>query len=145
MVKKVNYIFVLLMVLPFLLRSVFFATHIGGVEHDSGWYLGVARNLAQRGIYASYTNTVTEAMKGTYPSIHGRVSVQDDNGFVYFPAGVTVGPGYIIPEALILKLFGYGWWQFRAWPLLAFMGLLILTFLIIWQVGGLLALILFQL
>ena len=145
MVKKVNYIFVLLMVLPFLLRSVFFATHIGGVEHDSGWYLGVARNLAQRGIYASYTNTVTETMKGTYPSIHGRVSVQDDNGFVYFPAGVTVGPGYIIPEALMLKIFGYDWWQFRAWPLLAFMGLLIFTFLIIWQVGGLLALILFQL
>ena len=88
----------------FLFRVIFFASEFGAVEHDSGWYLGVARNLAQRGIYASYTNTIREEGIGAQPSIHGRFSVQDNNGYSYFPAGVTAGPGYVIPQAILLKI-----------------------------------------
>lgn len=114
----------------FLLRAILFVGTGAGIEHDSGWYLGVARNLAERGIYASYTNTITEEGKGSFQSIHNRFSVQDDGGYSYFPAGVTVGPGYVAPEALIIRIFGPGWWQFQAWPLIGFgamLGLLLAT------------------
>jgi len=138
-------IYILIIVFIFLGRILLFAGTFGGVEHDSGWYLGVARNLAQRGIYASYTNTITESSPGAHPSLHGRFSVQDKDGFSYFPAGVTVGPGYIIPQALLLKIFGFDFWQYRLWPLLAFTGLLFILFLLVYRLGGIISLIIFQL
>ena len=136
--KLLNHTIVLICALSLLLfvRVIFFAAQYGGIEHDSGWYLGEAKNLALRGIYASYTNTVTDPGVGAFPSIHGRFSVQDAQGFVYFPAGITVGPGYVIPEAIILKLFGNGFWQYRAWPLIGFTAMLMLTLYVVWEVGG---------
>jgi hypothetical protein len=117
-----------------------------GVEHDSGWYLGVARNVAERGIYASYTNTIATTEKvGGFPSIHNRFSVQDKNGYNYFPAGVTVGPTYVLSEAVFLKLFGYGWIQYRLLPFISFCILLPVLFFIILQIGSYVGLIFFQL
>ena len=142
--KKLTYLYVALVTIVFLIRSVVFAWQYGGIEHDSGWYLGVARNLAQRGIYASYTNTIKEEGAGPFSNIHGRYSVQDKDGFSFFPAGVTVGPGYIIPEALMMKLFGYGWWQYRLWPLISYIGLIFIIFLIVYRLGGVLSLVIFQ-
>lgn len=142
--RKIIYIFIVLITSLFLLRSIIFSSQFGSLEHDSGWYLGVARNLAERGLYASYTNTIKKEGAGVHPSIHGRFSVQDNEGFSYFPAGVTVGPAYLFPEALMMKLFGYGWWQFRLWPLVSFFGLLLVAFLIIYRLGGILGLVLFQ-
>lgn len=125
---------------------LFISTQDVGVEHDSGWYLGVARNVAERGIYASYTNTVAASDKlGSFPSIFGRFSAQDKNGFVYFPAGVTVGPGYVFPEAFFLKLFGVGWVQYRLWPFIAFCLLIPLLFFIVYEVGSVPGLLFFQL
>ncbi len=124
---------------------LFVSTQDVGIEHDSGWYLGVARNVAERGIYASYTNTISSTEKaGGFPSIHGRFSVQDKSGFIYFPAGVTVGLGYVLPEAFFLKLFGYGWVQYRLWPFLAFCLLIPLLFSIILQTGSFVGLVIFQ-
>lgn len=137
-------LYIWLSVLLFLWRVIFFSASYGAVEHDSGWYLGVAKNLAARGIYASYTNTISGEGTGQHPSIHGRFSVQDSQGFSYFPAGVTVGPGYIVPQAILLKLFGNGWWQYRLWPLLSFTGLLLLSFFLVWKIGGFLSLFIFQ-
>jgi len=128
----------------FILRTIFFAFNFGAVEHDSGWFVGVARNLAQRGIYASYTNTIKIEGIGSHPSIHGRYSVQDSQGFSYFPAGVTSGPGYVIPQAMIFKLFGFGFWQIRGWPLAAFFLMLIFLFLLTYQLGGFIALLILQ-
>lgn len=142
--KKYIFLFIIITVTLFVARVVFFANGFGGVEHDSGWYLGVAKNLAQRGIYASYTNTIVEEGVGAHSSIHGRFSVQDAQGFSYFPAGVTVGPGYVVPEALIIKIFGNGWWQYRLWPLLSYTGLLFILFLITWRFGGIASLLILQ-
>jgi hypothetical protein len=128
----------------FLFRAVWFAANYGSIEQDSGWYLGVAKNLAHRGIYASYTNTIATEGVGTHPSIRGRFSVQDKEGFSYFPAGVTVGPGYVLPEALLLKIFGDGWWQYRLWPLITYAGLLLLLFYFVWILGGMWGLVIFQ-
>ena len=145
MEKKLVFIFIIFSVFVYLLRSIFFAADSGGIEHDSGWFLGVARNLAQRGIYASYTNTTSEEGKGAFISLHGRYSVQDEEGYSYFPAGVTAGPGFIVPQALMMKLFGYDFWQFRLWSLISFTGLLFLIFLISYNLGGLNALVVVQL
>lgn len=137
-------IYITLIVFIFLGRNLLFAGTYGGVEHDSGWYLGVAKNLAMRGIYASYTNTITEESPGAHVSLHGRFSVQDKVGYSYFPAGVTVGPGYVVPEAILLKIFGNGFWQYRLWPLIAFTGLLFILFFLVYKLGGLISLIIFQ-
>lgn len=142
--KQVIISYIILSVIIFAVRGLFFAANYGGVEHDSGWYLGVAKNLAHRGIYASYTNTIEKEGVGAFPSIHGRYSVQDADGYSYFPAGVTVGPGYVVPEALILKVFGDGWWQYRAWPLIGFTGLLVISFSLVYFLGGIIALVIFQ-
>lgn len=141
--KKISF-YILFSTFLFLLRVILFAGSYGGVEHDSGWYLGVAKNLAENGKYASYTNTVAQDGVGAFPSIHGRFSVQDKQGYVYFPAGVTAGPGYIIPEATILKIFGNGWWQYRAWPLLIFSLLILSLFVVIYLTGGFISLLIFQ-
>ena len=137
-------IYILVTVGIFLIRVVWFAAHYGGIEHDSGWYLGVAKNLAHRGIYASYSNTIVTEGVDVYPSIHGRFDVQDKDGFVYFPSGVTVGPGYVLPQSILLRVFGDGWWQYRLWPLATYTGLLFLLFYITWVLGGLWSLFLFQ-
>lgn len=142
--RKYIRIYIVVTVLLFVSRVVIFANTFGGVEHDSGWYLGVAKNLAVRGIYASYTNTIKEEGVGAHPSIHGRFSVQDEEGFSYFSAGVTAGPGYVIPEALLIKMFGNDWWQYRLWPLLSYTGLLLMLFFITWRLGGLSSLLVLQ-
>lgn len=141
-----KYVYIGVTSLFFIARLfLFISTQDVGVEHDSGWYLGMARNMAQRGIYASYVNTVADSDKsGSFPSIHGRFSSQDKNGFIYFPAGVTVGPTYILPESLFLKLFGYGWVQYRLWPFIAFCLLIPLLFYNVLQIGSPFALLFFQ-
>lgn len=144
MKKYLFFLYLFITSLLFFARVIIFTDKFGGVEHDSGWYLGVARNLAQRGIYASYTNTIIPEEPGDYPSLHGRYSVQDKEGYSYFPAGVTVGSGYIIPEAILLKIFGYDFWQFRLWPLISFLGLLLLVFYFAYKLGGWVSLVILQ-
>ncbi|MSQ24160.1 MAG: hypothetical protein EXR58_06380 [Chloroflexi bacterium] len=136
--------YIALSVICFSARVIVFAASYGAVEHDSGWALGVAQNLALRGIYASYTNPIRDDSPGPHPSIHERFSVQDAQGFSYFPGGVAMGSGYVVPEAVVIKLFGPGFWQYRLWPLLAFVLLLTAVFWLVWRIGGLPALIALQ-
>ena len=128
----------------FLLRVVWFAANYGSIEHDSGWFLGVAKNLANRGIYGSYINTVDVEGVGVYPSLRRGLAIQDKHGFCYFPVGVTVGPGYVFPQALLLKIFGNGYWQYRLWPLIAYVGMLFSLFYLVWSLGGMWGLVIFQ-
>lgn len=146
MKKNILYIFILISSLFFVSRFVVFvATQDVGIEHDSGWYLSVVRNVAQKGIYASSINTIsTSEKRGDHPSIHNRFSVQDEAGYSYFPAGVTVGPGFILPEALIVKLFGAGWVQYRVWPFICFFFLIALLLHVAYSLGGIVGLIFFQ-
>lgn len=137
-------LYIALSVLIFLARFIPLAATYG-IEHDSAWYLGVAKNLAHKGIYASNTNTVAYEGEGAFSSIHNKFSVQDIDGYVYFPAGVTVGPSYVLPQAVFLKVFGDGWWQYRIWPIISFALMLALFFIITYRLGGVIALILLQL
>lgn len=146
MKKSISYVFILLSSLFFVSRFVVFvATQDVGIEHDSGWYLSVVRNLAQKGIYASSINTIgVSDTRGNHPSIHNRFSVQDEQGYSYFPAGVTVGPGFILPEAMIVRLFGSGWVQYRAWPFICFFLLMAVLFSSAYSLGGIVGLVVFQ-
>lgn len=145
MSRRLPFLVILLGSALLLLRVLVFAGQHGGIEHDSGWFLGVARNLAEHGIYASYTNTIPDREEpGVGQSIHGRPSVQDEHGYTYFPAGDSVGPAYTIPEALIIRIFGNGLWQYRLWPLLTFTILLLLASAVIWKIGGTWGVLLFQ-
>lgn len=146
MKKNILYVFILLSSLFFVSRFVLFVTTQDvGIEHDSGWYLSVVRNLAQRGIYASSINTIAASdTRGNHPSIHNRFSVQDELGYSYFPAGVTVGPGFIFPEAIIVRLFGPGWAQYRIWPFICFFLLILVLFSSAYSLGGIVGLIVFQ-
>lgn len=122
-----------------------FASEHGGIEYDSGLYVGIARNLATKGKYATYTNRSIEEGRGVVRTIEGREQVQDEEGFVYYTGYITIGPGYVLPEALILSLFGSDFWQFRAWPLIAYALLTILSIYITFRLGGIFAATLFAL
>lgn len=119
---------------------IFLATQDVGMEHDSAWYLGVAKNFAQNGKYASFTNTAATS-KPISVSIHNRITVQDKDGYVYFPAGVTAGPTYVIPQAIFMKIFGFGFWQYRIWPILGYVLLLFTLFYLARQYGGVISLV----
>lgn len=146
-VSRIVLIYIVITSFFYLSRFVMFAhTQNVGIEHDSGWYLGVSRILAEKGMYASYTNTIADSEQpGAHPSIHGRYSVQDKEGYSYFPAGVTVGPGFIIPQAIVYYFFGVGDWQNRAVALLSFALLVPLLYWTTFRLGGIFALLLFQL
>lgn len=146
-VRRFVLIYIAITSLFYLSRFGMFAhTQNVGIEHDSGWYLGVSRNLAEKGKYASYTNTIEVSnLPGPHSSIHGRYSVQDETGLSYFPAGVTVGPGFIVPQAIIYYFFGVGDWQNRTIAILSFALLIPLLFFTVFRLGGIFALLLFQL
>lgn len=136
---------ILPLALIIIIRVILFVRDYGGIHLDSGSYIGVARNLAQRGIYASYTNTIRDEGVGPFSTIHNRFSVQDKDGFVHFPAAVSVGPGFIVPEALILKIFGPGFWQYRALSLFSFSLLLIILLYLAFSFGGIISSIILSL
>ena len=135
--------YIIITVLIFILRFLPLVFNYGA-EHDSAWYLGLAKNLAHKGIYASSTNTVAYEGEGSFPSIHNKFSVQDKEGYVYFPAGVTVGPSYIVPQAILLAIFGDGWLQYRLWPLISFSLFLGLIFFLTYRLGGITSLVILQ-
>ncbi|MBF0362118.1 MAG: hypothetical protein HQK49_13970 [Oligoflexia bacterium] len=113
-----------------MLRIICFADKWGGIEHDSAWYLGVAKNLATQSIYASSVNTQADN-KEIGMSIHGRPVVHDSDGYNYFYSSITVGPGFILPQAIFYKIFGVGWWQNRLWALTGMCLLFLLSALMI--------------
>jgi len=123
-----------------LIRLINFITVYGGLEHDSGWALGTSRSLAETGRYAAMVNTMADPTPGGMPNIYGRYNVQDEEGRVYF-APDSIGPGSIIPNAVIIKVFGAGFWQYRLGPLLFFFIALLLSSYLLFQAGGLLPVI----
>ncbi len=107
-----------------------------GWEHDSGWILGLARNWGEKGIYASFINTNQKPGYGAGKSIYQRWSLQDEKGFSYFPAAITVGPGYSLVEGLLIHFFGFSFWVSRLGPLLSFALLLFLALILSFFLAG---------
>ncbi len=128
-----------------IVRLVVFVADYGGVEHDGGWALGVARSLAERGTYTSLTSTVVDPTLTIGLNREGQVTIQDGEGREYFFIGNTMGPGVVLPSALIFKLFGVGFWQSRVGGLIFFALFLILASFILYTIGGLVSVIIFHL
>jgi hypothetical protein len=120
--------------LLFLFRSLYFAAEHGSTEQDSGIVIGIAHSLATHGEFSSPINLLmTENTIGQ--AITGRWCVQDKSGRMFFTE-MTIGPGYILPAALVLNIFGTSWWTLRIYPLIAFFFLLILLLLPLYYAGG---------
>lgn len=129
---------VLLCSIILILRTLaFLYTQDVGIEHDSGWYIGSAQLVAEKGIVASYLNSVfTSSRSGPHPSIEGRMAVQDDEGYNYFPAGITVGPMHTLPQALLLRIFKTGYWQYKLWPLITYFLVIVCMLSLVSHMGG---------
>ncbi len=128
-----------------VIRLIFFINTYGGIEHDSGWFLGLARSLAETGTYTTMVSTIADPEPGGHENIYGQYNVQDKEGRVYFFTESGVYAAGIIPNALIIKLFGAGFWQYRAGPLLFLVISLLLASYLLYQVSGFLSVIIFQL
>ncbi len=135
---RVTYVHLAMVVgLLILIRmSVFWYTQDVGLEVDGGLFLGVARNVALRGAYASYMNYSNDTTFGATTNIMRRFTVQDENGLSYFAACVTVGPGYVFPQALILKLFGHSIFTYKILPFCVTLVLLFCLMLLTGKLGG---------
>ncbi|MCP4371887.1 MAG: hypothetical protein GY797_27785, partial [Deltaproteobacteria bacterium] len=113
--KNIQWVLIVIPILYHLIRLITFVNVYGGLEHDSGWSLGTSRLLAETGSYASIVSSVVDPTPGGNLNVHNRYKVQDEAGRIYF-APDSIGPGAIIPNAIIIKLFGPGFWQYRAGP-----------------------------
>jgi hypothetical protein len=129
-----------------MVRLIVFVNVYGGVEHDSGWFLGVSRSLAERGSYTTLVSTMLNPQVTAGPDLnHEFFQIQDPDGRIYFFAEGTVGPTQIVPDAIMIKLFGSGFWQFRAASLLFYLIFLILASGLLFATGGFWAVFLFHL
>lgn len=117
-----------------LLRYLIFVANYGGIEYDSGWFLSVARGLSERGTVATKVNPLLTENRIS-PSLWGRIGVQDKNGYVFLPAANSVGFGYFLPQSIILKVFGFGYWQARFWPIITSILLIFLLAYIAYKLG----------
>ena len=120
-----------------LLRVIVFVNVYGGLEHDGGWLLGVARSLAERGAYTTMVSTIVDPTVRGGVNVDGKFNIQDEQGRIWFFTGNGIGPGSIAVDALFLKLFGVGFWQLHLGPLFFFSLYLILASLILLRVRGL--------
>jgi hypothetical protein len=134
-----------LLVIYQVIRLIIFANTYGGVEHDGGWFLGLARSLAETESYTTMVSTMPDPAIRTGTDVSQKYfQIQDDEGRIYFFIQGTVGPTQIIPDAVFIKLFGSGFWQFRAASLLFYLLFLVLASWLLFSMGGFWAAFLFQ-
>lgn len=128
-----------------LIRVITFVNVYGGLEHDSGWFLGVSRSLAERGTYTSMVSTLNNPAVVGDIDIDQKFNIQAADGRIWFFTGNGTGPGSIVPNALILKIFGSSFWTLRAGPLLFYTFLLLGIASILYHLAGFGAIVLFHL
>ncbi len=120
-----------------LVRLIVFIDTYGGFEHDSGWMLGISRSLVESGSYTTMVSTMANLKPGGGLNVYNKYRVQNEAGQIYF-FPESIGPSSVIPNAIIIKLFGAGFWQYRAGPLLFFIILILLASYLLYRADGLL-------
>ncbi len=138
-------LFISLLILYHIIRIVVFASEYGGIEHDAGWALGIARQVAERGTYTTLTSTVVNPHVQIDFNRDNQFTIQAPDGREYFFVSHSTGPGVVLPNALVLKLFGFGFWQSRLGSLIFFCLFLILGSTILYRLQGIIAVVVFQL
>ena len=127
-----------------LVRIIAFINVYGGLEHDSGWFLGVSRSLAEQGAYISMVSTLNDSAAVGGIDIDQKFNIQAPDGRIWFFTGNGTGPASIVPNALMLKIFGTSFWALRAGPLIFYTFFLLVTTYILYQLAGLGAVTLFH-
>ena len=127
-----------------LVRIISLVNVYGGIEHDGGWFLSISRSLAERGTYTTLVSTIVDPYDVGGTNIDFKYDIQDEEGRIWFFTGSGTGPASIVPNAVILKIFGFGFWAQRAGPLLFYTVLLLLMALSVYHLGGLPSILLFQ-
>lgn len=115
---------------------IFFLGQNLGVEFDNGWYLSMARTIAETGNYATTFNNSVSSDPNNHQSIYGRVNVQDAKGYTHYPGGVTVGPAGLVPMAFMIKIFGFHPLSYRAFHFCSFLILFYITLVFLFSVTG---------
>ncbi len=127
-----------------LIRVIAFANVYGGIEHDGGWMLSISRSLAEQGTYTTMVSTIVDPAVPGAINVDQKFDIQAPDGRIWFFTGNGIGPASIIPDALVLKIFGTDFWALRAGPLIFYTLFLILAAYILYQLAGLGAIVLFH-
>jgi len=127
-----------------LVRIIAFINVYGGIEHDGGWMLSISRSLAETGTYTTMVSTIADPNVLGDINVDQKFDIQAPDGRIWFFTGNGIGPASIIPDALIIKLFGTDFWVLRAGPLIFYTLFLFLTAYILYQEAGLGAVVLFH-
>jgi len=143
--KYIPFLITGLLLLYQMVRIIVFVNEYGGIEHDGGWTLGISRSIAERGTYTSLTSTLVDPNVKAEFNYDNIFTIQDKKGREYFFVAQTTGPGVVLPNALIFKLFGINFWSSRTGPLIFFLLFLILTAGILYYIQGLVSVIVFHL
>ena len=143
--KYIQWTLIAILILYQMIRLIAFVNVYGGIEHDAGWFLGVARSLAETGSFTTMVSTMPDPAVVAGLDINREFfQIQDEHGRVYFFVEGTTGPTQIIPDAIIIKLFGSGFWQFRTASLLFYLLCLILVSWLLFSMSGFWATFLFH-
>ena len=127
-----------------LIRVIAFVNVHGGIEHDSAWSLGTSRSLAERGTYTSMISTIVDPTVIGGTNIDNEFDIQDSDGRIWFRTSFSIGPGSIVPDAVIIKVFGTSFWALRAGPLVFYTLFLILAACALYRLAGTWAIALFH-
>jgi hypothetical protein len=127
-----------------LVRVIAFANIYGGLEHDSGWFLGVSRSLAEQGTYTAMVSTIEDPAALGALNVDQKFDIQAADGRIWFFTGNGTGPASIVPNMMVIKLFGTDFWTLRAGPLLFYTLCLLTTSYALYRLAGLGALVLFH-
>lgn len=127
-----------------VVRVTVFASVYGGFEHDGGWMLTISRSLAERGSYTTMVSTIPDPAVLGAINVDDKFDIQAPDGRIWFFTGNGIGPASIIPDALVIKLFGTSFWALKAGPLIFYTLFLILATYIVYRLAGVWAIILFH-
>jgi Dolichyl-phosphate-mannose-protein mannosyltransferase len=127
-----------------LIRLVAFINVYGGIEHDSGWMLTISRSLAEQGTYTTLISTIADPGMVGAIGVDKKFDVQATDGRIWFFTGNGIGPASIVPDALVLKLFGTDFWALRLGPLVFYTLFLLLGARLLYELAGVGAIILFH-
>ncbi|MBN1218425.1 MAG: phospholipid carrier-dependent glycosyltransferase [Anaerolineae bacterium] len=127
-----------------LVRIIAFINVYGGIEHDGGWMLSISRSLAEQGTYTTMVSTIVDPTVSGAINVDQKFDIQAADGRIWFFTGNGVGPASIIPDAIVLRIFGAGFWALRAGPLIFYTLFLLLVAYILYRLARLEAVVLFH-
>ncbi len=127
-----------------VLRLIVFVAVYGGIEHDGGWMLSISRSLAEQGTYTTMVSTIADPAVPGGVGVDGKFDIQAPDGRIWFFTGNGIGPASIIPDALVIWIFGSGFWALHLGPLLFYTFFLLLAALILYRLAGLATIVLFH-